>query len=203
MIVDSSVSFAAFFSLKPMRVFPSPVLDHSSFFLRPIEQSDTEAWYAYLSLPHVIEHTSWRLTSSDDLRHLIDTYNSNIQDSPIQFAIVEKATQVFVGSIGFHTISEANRTAEIAYNLHPNYWGQNIATSCCRSLARWGLVEGGYVRIQATVLDTNLASRRVIEKCGFEQEGKLRHFRMVRGMPRDFWIYSITNDDINNMPFRS
>jgi len=40
------------------------------------------------------------------------------------------------------------------------------------------------------VLDSNVASARVLSKCGFELEGKLRSYRMVRGAPRDYWLYA-------------
>jgi len=95
-----------------------------------------------------------------------------------------------VGSIGFHSVSPPNRSAEIAYTLHPDHWGRGIASRCCNAVADWGFSNQGYVRIQGTALDTNLVSMRVLEKCGFLLEGKLRNFRIVRGKPRDFWMYS-------------
>ena len=45
-------------------------------------------------------------------------------------------------------------------------------------------------RIQATVVDTNAASVRVLEKTGFAREGLLRGYRRVRGAPRDLWMYA-------------
>ena len=44
------------------------------------------------------------------------------------------------------------------------------------------------MRIQGTVIDSNAALARVLAKCGFEYEGTLRSFRMVRGVPRDCWL---------------
>jgi len=175
-----------------MRIFPAPLLDDATFKLRPITLSDVDAWYEYLALPHVIQHTSWNLNSPQDLRGLIETYNSDVPDSPIKFAIVDNESDAFVGVIGFHAISLLNRTAEISYDLHPNYWGRGIITSCCRSLVRWALSDGKYVRIAATALDTNLASARILQKCGFELEGKLRNLKIIRGQPRDFWLYAVT-----------
>ena len=185
-----------------MRKFPSPDVVDETLLLRPIELSDVNAWFAYLSLPYVVQHTSWNVKSPEDLRSLIASYNSEDPESPMQFAIVDKASGVFAGVIGFHAISVVNRTAEISYNLHPDYWGRGIITACCRALVRWGLTEGGFVRIQATALDTNLASARILQKCGFEVEGKLRKLKIVRGESRDFWLYAITNanlDDIDSL----
>jgi ribosomal-protein-alanine N-acetyltransferase len=39
-------------------------------------------------------------------------------------------------------------------------------------------------------LRSNERSAKVLARCGFEREGLLRSYRMVRGVPGDFWIYS-------------
>ncbi len=155
-----------------------------------MEHSDIPAWYAFLRLPHVVEHTSWNLASADDLRPSVDAYESDTPASAICFAIESVADAALVGSIGFNAVSAVNRNAEIAYTLHPDWWGHGVATRCCCAVVAWGFSERGYVRIQGTALDTNLASVRVLEKCGFAREGKLRSFRFVRGQLRNFWMYS-------------
>ncbi|HEV2608523.1 MAG TPA: GNAT family protein [Xanthomonadaceae bacterium] len=166
-----------------------PDIEGGDLRLRPMEHSDIEAWYGYLCLPHVLEHTSWNLASAGELRLLVDEYSSSAP-SKLCFAIESVTESRLVGAIGFHTISPVHRSAEIAFNLNPEYWGRGIATRCCNAVADWGFSDQGYVRIQAVALDTNLASMSVIEKCGFVREGKLRSFRLVRGQPRDFWVYS-------------
>ena len=173
-----------------VRTTTSPDIDGGDLRLRPMEHSDIAAWYAYLRLPHVLEHTSWNLVSADELRPLVDEYNSDSASSKLCFAIESVMEPRLVGAIGFHTVSQVHRSAEIAFNLNPEYWGRGIATRCCNAVADWGFSDQGYVRIQAAALDTNLASMRVIEKCGFQREGKVRSFRLVRGLPRDFWVYS-------------
>ncbi|WP_413470619.1 GNAT family N-acetyltransferase [Undibacterium rugosum] len=73
--------------------------------------------------------------------------------------------------------------------------GQGIVASAARALLAWAYSEMGWVRIQATVLPSNLASIRVLEKLSFEREGLLRSFRQVRGVAGDFLMYSrITQD---------
>jgi ribosomal-protein-alanine N-acetyltransferase len=175
-----------------MRIGTIPHLDNADLILRPIELADVEAWYSYLAMPHAIEHTSWNVKSSEELGHVIKSYNLDDPASSIRFAIVERKTEELVGTVGFQTIAPAHRTAEIAYDLHPKFWGRGIATQCCRDVARWGLQECGFVRVQAVTLDTNIASAQVLTKCDFVLEGKLRNYRLVRGEPRDFWMYSRT-----------
>jgi len=176
-----------------MRLPTMPSLGDSGFLLRPIELTDIPAWYCYLAMPHVIEHTSWDLHSADDLKAIITSSNTDDANSPLRLAIVETATNNFVGTIGFPIISSANRTAELAYDLHPNYWGKGIASLCAKALVHWAFTEGKFVRIQATVLDTNLASANVLKKIGFVFEGKLKNYRIVRGQPRDYAMFSVTS----------
>jgi RimJ/RimL family protein N-acetyltransferase len=169
-----------------MRVEPAPKVE--GLCLRPLGAADVDAWYDYLSLPQVVRHTSWNLRSIDELRRLVAWYDGEQADSAIRFAICEAGA--LIGTIGFHTLSLADRRAELAYDVHPAHWGRGIASACCRAAVAWGLADRGYARVQATALDSNAASMRVLEKCGFEREGLLRRYRIVRGEPRDFWMYA-------------
>ncbi len=177
-----------------MRFSRAPSVDIAGIALRPVELSDIPAWYEYLSMPGVLEHTSWALDSAGDLRALVASYNSAELSSEIRFAIQAEPQGPLVGTIGFHTISPEHRTAELAYDLHPSLWGRGITSACCRAVVAWGMSERHYVRIQSTVLDTNAPSIGVLEKCGFSREGKLRSYRMVRGKPCDFWLYATVSE---------
>jgi len=177
-----------------MRVDAAPLIPIAGFRLRPLEASDIDAWYSYLSMPRVVKDTSWDLKSAMDLKPLVEWYNAEDPSSAIRFAISPVSDQSIAGTIGFHTISTANRTAEIAYDIHPAYWRRGLGFACCTTVADWGFRERGYVRVQATTMETNVPSIRLLEKCGFGLEGKLRSYRLVRGEPRDFFMFSKLGD---------
>lgn len=158
--------------------------------LRQLEPIDMAAWYAYLSLPEVYEHTSWNLHAAADLAPQFEGFASAAPDSIRRMAIVDQATAGVIGTIGFHTVSTANRTAEIAYDLSPAYWGRGIARAVCASVTAWSFSHYGFQRVQAVVLRSNARSARVLTACGYRCEGLLRSYRMVRGRPGDFSIYS-------------
>jgi len=177
-----------------MQYLNPPELQHELVCLRPLNRSDVPAWYTYLTMPHVLEHTSWQLRSIDELQQKFDGLESADPASELRFAIVLRSSGVLVGTIGFHSLSLPNRTAEIAYDLAPGVWGQGIAPAACAAMAAWGFDRLGAVRIQATALDSNARTLRVLEKCGFQLEGLLHNFRMVRGEPRNFWVYARVRD---------
>ena len=53
------------------------------------------------------------------------------------------------------------------------FWGRGIATWAVRAVTEWGFAELDVVRIYAAVFESNPASARVLEKCGYELEGRL------------------------------
>ena len=79
--------------------------------------------------------------------------------------------------------------------------GKGIASACCLAAVEWGFTVREWVRIQGTAQEQNLASQAVLRKCGFAYEGKLRNFRIVRGVPSDYLVFSaIPGDRPANAP---
>ncbi|WP_431208060.1 GNAT family N-acetyltransferase [Burkholderia cepacia] len=158
--------------------------------LRQLERADLDAWYAYLSMPDVFRHTSWNLRSPDDLLPLFDTIESTDPDSIRRLAVIDDASGALAGTIGLHTVSTVNRSAEIAYDLAPSHWGRGVASALCAAVTAWAFADGGFMRVQGVVLTSNAGSARVLQKCGYRYEGLLRAYRMVRGTPGDFAMYA-------------
>ena len=173
-----------------MKFSALPESAHETVVLRPIVAADIAVWYDYLSQPLVFEHTSWDLQSPADLSPYIWAPETFTPSTMLRLAVALRSTGELVGTAGFHTVSAPNRTAELAYDLTPAMWGKGIATDICGLLVDWAHSDVGLVRIQATTLETNERSVRVLKRCGFEPEGLLRSYRMVRGQPGNFFMYS-------------
>lgn len=167
-----------------------PRSDHTLVELRPIVAADIPLWVSYLTDRAVYEHTSWNVQSPEELAHYAWSASTGEPESLTRFAIALRATDQLIGTAGFHTVSPHNRTAELAYDLAPPYWGRGIATYVCGLLTEWAHQSCEVLRVQATALRSNERSVRVLARCGFEREGLLRSYRMVRGFPGDFWLYS-------------
>lgn len=167
-----------------------PESTHELVSLRPITEADIPVWYAYLSQPVVVEHTSWNLSTSAELSPYVWIPEANTESSLLRLAIALRSTGELVGTAGFHSVQPQNRSAEIAYDLAQSVWGKGIATSVCQQLVAWAHAHVGLLRVQATVLESNVPSMAVLERCGFLREGYLRSYRLVRGRPGNFFMYS-------------
>ncbi|MBT9487019.1 MAG: GNAT family N-acetyltransferase [Rubrivivax sp.] len=158
--------------------------------LAPIAWADLHDWAAFALRPEMQRFTSTQFTSVDDLRPMIERCLGGSPDAPCLFSVRAAHSGELVSVAGFHSVSSLNRTAEITYSVRPECWGHGLATAVCGALVHWGLQQRGWVRIQATTQLPAQASQRVLQKCGFEREGVLRHFRLVRGLPQDYVVFS-------------
>src|SRR5262245_52680546 len=99
------------------------------------------------------------------------------QGRPVQWAI-RNTEDALIGGCGFDgcQIGKSHR-AEVGYWLAKPCWGRGIMTAVVQRVCQHAFEEFGLVKITAHVFPHNPASARVLEKCGFQQEGFLRrHF---------------------------
>ena len=172
-----------------------PVSSHALVTLRALTPADIPVWFRYLTLPQVYEHTRWLPQSPSELTGMVAGAEPSTPSSRLRLAIALRTNDELVGTAGFHTVAPENRSAEIAYDLAPSAWGKGIATYACGLLTAWAHSDAGLNRVQATALESNARSRRVLERCGFRCEGLLRGYRLVRGTPGNFFMYSHLSDD--------
>ena len=62
---------------------------------------------------------------------------------------------------------------EVGWELHREFWGRGLATDGGRPGVRHGLETDRLERIISATMATNMASRRVMEKCGLRFQGEL------------------------------
>jgi [ribosomal protein S5]-alanine N-acetyltransferase len=92
---------------------------------------------------------------------------------------IRHAAQKLIGVIGLEGVGVSGRKhrGEIGYWLARPYWGRGIMPATVRAICRVGFNEMGLLKITAHTFAGNDASARVLEKCGFVQEGFLKaHF---------------------------
>lgn len=78
----------------------------------------------------------------------------------------------FCGMIGLHPQKDVYRlSAELGYWIGEPFWGKGIATEAVHQMTSFGFSHLNLNRIYAGVYGHNIASMRVLEKCGFEKEG--------------------------------
>lgn len=82
------------------------------------------------------------------------------------------------------------QTAEIGYWLGEPFWGRGLATAAVAAYTGYAFAAFGLRRVFARVLDWNPASARVLEKCGYVLEGRLRRSALKDGRIADELLYA-------------
>ena len=172
-----------------------PILGSEDFRLRPLRLGDEAALLEYLSQPGVIEHTSIPAPTLESLTASVQRdITAYAKSTSFRFAVAASDDRL-IGICGFNSWSPAHRHAELAYDLAPQYWGQGVMRRAVVAMLTWGFSELGLNRVHAFVMTSNHRSIRLLERCGFSREGTLRQYRIARGEPKDFHLYTLLAQD--------
>jgi RimJ/RimL family protein N-acetyltransferase len=119
---------------------------------------------------------------------------ASVTEPQTNFAIT--VDEMAVGGIGILLQEDVHRrSAEIGYWLGEDYWGRGIVTEAVRRVTDWAFENFDLCRIFAHVFAWNPASMRVLEKAGYEYEGRLRQSVTKDGQTIDQVIYAIIRED--------
>ena len=153
-----------------------PIRQTSRYLLRQIQQADRAQIFAGLSNPRVIAHYGIAYDTEVAAQEQIDWYESMQQTQTGYWWAICTLDQPdkLLGTCGLYEIDSYNRNADIGYWLLPDYWGLGIMHECLLSILRFGFDNLALHRIQAEIEPANIASAKLIQKLGFEYEGRMR-----------------------------
>ena len=156
--------------------------------LREFEVGDSEALVDLLGNPNVSRFLSSRIPypyTDQDAAWWISTGSSH---GYIR-AIVDN--DLLLGCIGVETGEfEESRSGEIGYWLGEAHWGKGVATKAVGLVTQHIFEHTELIRLVAPVFSPNLASMRVLEKCGYKLEGVAEKSCYKDGQFYDKHIYA-------------
>lgn len=167
--------------------------DIGDYVVRDVRLQDAPSMAAYGDNPRVAANLRdgfphpYRLEDAESFLDLM------MQQEPrTVFAIATESEAI--GVIGLTLGEDVHRfTAELGYWLGEPFWGRGIMTDAVRVVVEHGFSELGLLRIYAEPYAGNVGSARVLEKAGFELEGRMRANVFKDGRILDQLLYSVTN----------
>ena len=97
-----------------------------------------------------------------------------------------------IGTCGFNSYKPKGRSI-IGYDINKEYWNKGYASEAIKAISNYGFLQLEIHRIEAYVTPGNIASEKVLKKCGFEKEGLLKHVSFFKGNYQDQILYAKIN----------
>lgn len=184
------------------RWYDVPRLTGQGLVLRRLRSSDatrvvqacrdetTSHWLGQMPSPYTLD---------DALTWIGGREDGQAAGTMITWAMADPATDELVGAINLFDI-HPGRDAEIGYWVHPGARGHGVASEACRIALRHAFVpeeDGGLglLRVRAVAAEGNVASRRVLEGSGLQQQGRERLCVHTREGLSDGAVYDILRQD--------
>lgn len=102
----------------------------------------------------------------------------------------------FIGLTGFHCDDDLLRRAEVGYMISPNAAGEGYATESLRAVIDWGIHQLAIHKFMGICSTDNIASAKVMQNCGFINEGCLRQNYKIGSDWVDEFTFGLLQGDI-------
>jgi ribosomal-protein-alanine N-acetyltransferase len=86
------------------------------------------------------------------------------------------------------------QNASLGYWIARDRQSRGLGTEAVELALRLAFSQLGLHRVQAAVMPRNLASRRLLDKLGFRQEGLAHRYLQIAGRWEDHVLYALTSD---------
>jgi ribosomal-protein-alanine N-acetyltransferase len=144
--------------------------------LRRLALTDSANMHTIRSDPAVMKHIGRPIsTSEQDAIDLIQRIEADrLENKGMTWAIEPKESPGLIGTIGFYRLKPEHHMAEVGYALGSAHWGRGLMAEALEAVVGCAFERYRFHRVEAITDPANAASRRLLEKCGFQLEGLLR-----------------------------
>ncbi|KAK4425657.1 putative [ribosomal protein S5]-alanine N-acetyltransferase [Sesamum alatum] len=169
------------------------VQESSNITLRPIALSDVDDLMVWATDDRVTKFCLWETYTSKE--QAVEYIKNQAIPHPWLRAVCIRNHAI--GSITVTPCSGyGSCRAELGYVLAHKHWGKGIATRAVKMVVSMIFKEWPHLkRLQAVVHVENKGSQRVLEKAGFQREGVLRSYELLKGKAVDMVMFSILGNN--------
>jgi ribosomal-protein-alanine N-acetyltransferase len=115
-------------------------------------------------------------------------------EAMLRFGVFLNGTGELIGTVALNDIIRGGiQSCYIGYTLDHIHNGKGYTSEAVAMVVKYGFDVLKLHRIEAGVMPTNIASQKVLEKCGFVREGLARKNVNINGRWEDHYSYGIIN----------
>jgi ribosomal-protein-alanine N-acetyltransferase len=142
--------------------------------LRPLDEKDVQALYSIYQTEGVLSYFPNTIPPPiEKIQRFINSQQAHWEKYGYgNWGILPEGRAEIIGWAGLQYLPELNET-EVGFLLDRPFWGMGYATEAARASVQFGFNRFHLDHIIALVHPENLASQRVIDKCGMEYQDTL------------------------------
>jgi [ribosomal protein S5]-alanine N-acetyltransferase len=142
------------------------ILETERTYLREMTPDDAQNAYELNSDPLVIQYTGDEAFESvEDARIFLTKYDHYEKYGFGRWAVISKETNEYLGWCGLKYSADENEF-DIGFRFHQRFWNKGFASETARACIQLGFDKFNMETIVGRAMKENLASIRVLEKCG-------------------------------------
>jgi ribosomal-protein-alanine N-acetyltransferase len=177
--------------------YPDPVLVSETVRIRKWNYGDLACVEAAATDPDIPKGTTVpaRYTDEAGRAYVERQWSRNDDGQALALAIAEAQSDAAVGHL-YLGLTKVKRQCRLGYWLVPDARRRGFGSSAVDMITRWLFAETDVYRVVAEVHPDNMASTRLLEKCGYTLEGTLRSWLWIDGEVHDAMQYSRIRSDL-------
>jgi ribosomal-protein-alanine N-acetyltransferase len=107
-----------------------------------------------------------------------------------RFGIFTRDPVLLIGTITLAAVErEFFQNGRLGYSVDQQFQNQGVITANLKKVIQFSFEEQKLHRLEASIMPHNQASRRVLEKCGFEKIGYSPKYLQIQGVWQDHELY--------------
>ena len=173
-------------------IYQKPVTETERLRIRPMGAADVPALTEWMPDPSI--YTYWGKGPSKGEKNPQLLFEKEERPTKsLHLGIALKDADQVIGDIWVYLI-ENDRMASVAVRLSSNYQGKGYGTEALSAMTKFCFENTELKRLWTEVDTRNIASQKMLEKCGYTREGLIRQGKMVNTWC-DYYIYGILSSD--------
>ena len=173
-------------------IYQKPVTETERLRIRPMSAADVPALTEWMPDPSIYTYWGKGPSKAEKNPELLFEKEEKPTKS-LHLGIALKDTDWVIGDIWVYLI-ENDRMASVAVRLSSSYQGKGYGTEALSAITKFCFENTELKRLWTEVDTRNIASQKMLEKCGYTREGLIRQGKMVNTWC-DYYIYGILSSD--------
>lgn len=169
-------------------------------YLRALEPDDyrtTVQWRNDDEIWSMVGGAKYFVSAEYEKQWIVNAINN---PKEVRVGVCLKENNELIGLASIVDIDWINRSAHCPSMIgEKKYWSKGLATEARLLLLKFAFYERGFERIWAHILESNIGSIKMCEKCGYKKEGLLRNSVYKNGKFHNQVVMSVLKNEFDDL----